>query len=232
MAWRQISDDVALLSFPWRVLGIDFRRNVTLLRLRDGRVAIHSTAPFTAADVTAIRGFGEPAWLIDATLMHDTFAKEGRAALPDLPYLAPEGFQGVTGVATAPLSPAPSDWAGEIDVVPLDGVKKKEHALFHRRSRTLVVADLFFSMPPDTRGWPRFFARHFMRLPRLFGISAFFRLVIDDRPAFERSVNRLLELDFEHLIVAHREPLIGDAKPAVEQALRDFGFSTHGSGAA
>jgi len=31
--WRQIADDVVLMSFPFRILGIDFRRNVTLLRM-------------------------------------------------------------------------------------------------------------------------------------------------------------------------------------------------------
>jgi hypothetical protein len=213
------------LSFPWRTLGIDFRRNVTLLRVSDGRLVIHSTAPFTGEDVAAIRGFGEPAWLIDATLLHDTFAKEGRAALPGLPYLAPDGFAKVSGVLTGSLWPPPSDWKGEIDVLKIDGLKKKEHVLFHRRSRTLVVADLFFSLPPETRGWPRFFARHFMRLPRLFGISAFLRLTISDRPAFERSVNALLDLDFDKLVVGHWEPLLSGAKPCVEQALRDFGIA-------
>jgi hypothetical protein len=226
MSWREISEDVAVLSFPWRVLGIDFRRNVTLLRLTDGRVVVHSTAPFAEKDLAAIRGFGEPAWLVDATLMHDTFAKEGRAALPQLPYLAPAGFAEVSGISTGPLSPGPPEWVGEIEVIKLEGTSKNEHALFHRRSRTLIVADLFFSMPPETRGWPRFFARHFMRLPRLFGISAFFRLVIKDRQAFESSVNRLLELDFQNLVVAHWEPVVRDAKATVEDALRDFGFSS------
>jgi hypothetical protein len=73
-----------------------------------------------------------------------------------------------------------------------------EHALFHRRSRTLVVADLFFSFPEETSGWPRFFMRHVMRLPRLFGISFFYRrLIIRDKLAFERSMHTLLDLDFE-----------------------------------
>jgi hypothetical protein len=223
MSWQQISDDVAVMSFPWRVLGIDFKRNVTLLRLSNGRVIVHSTAPFAEKDIAAMRAFGELAWLVDATLMHDTFAKEGRGALPDLPYLAPAGFAEASGVSTSPLSPAPQEWVGEIDLIKIEGTRKNEHALFHRRSRTLVVADLFFSMPPETRGWPRFFARHFMRLPRLFGISAFFRLVINDRSAFEHSLNSLLELDFENLIVAHWEPIVRNAKSTVEQALRDFG---------
>jgi hypothetical protein len=226
MKWREIADDVALMAFPWRTLGIEFGRNVTLLRLSDGRVIVHSTAPFEDEDIAAIRSFGEPAWLVDATLMHDTFAKEGLAALAGLPYLAPVGFAEASGIPTESLCPAPSDWAGEIDVLKIDGVKKKEHVFFHRRSRTLVVADLFFSFPPArTRGWPRFFVRHFMRLPRLFGISAFFRLMISDRPAFEHSVNALLDLDFEKLVVAHWEPLLSEGKPAVEQTLRDFGFA-------
>src|SRR6266567_3713093 len=90
--WRQIADDVVVMSFPLRAFGIDFGRNVTLLRLADGRVVIHSTAPFSQKDIAAIRRFGEPAWLLDATLLHDTFAKKRRAALTDLPYLAPSGF--------------------------------------------------------------------------------------------------------------------------------------------
>jgi hypothetical protein len=220
--WRQIADDVAIMSFPFRVFGIDFRRNVTLLRLRGGRVVIHSTASFTEKDVAAIRSFGERAWLVDATLLHDTFAKEGKAALPDLPYLAPSGFAEVSGVENQPLDPPPSEWAGEIDVLKIDGTRKNEHVLFHRRSGTLVVADLFFSFPPETRRWSRFFARHVMGLPpTLFGVSRFFRFLIADKPAFECSVRTLLEWDFERVVVAHWHPLETAAKPAVERALHE-----------
>ncbi len=84
------------------------------------------------------------------------------------------------------------------------------------------MADLFFSFAKDIRGWPRFFVRHFMRLPRLFGVSAFFHLfAVRDKEGFKHSVNALLDLDFERLSVAHSEPVDKDAKRAVEQALRD-----------
>jgi hypothetical protein len=223
--WRQIADDVVIMSFPWRVFSIDFARNVTHLRLGDGQVVIHSTAPFAEKDVKAIRTFGEPGWLVDATLMHDTFAKEGRAALIGLPYLAPNGFTKVSDIATSPLDPAPSEWAGEIEVLKLEGTKKNEHALFHRRSRTLVVADLFFSFPPEARGWARFFARRIMGLPpTLFGVSRFFRFLISDKEAFKRSVRKILDWAFERVVVAHREPLETAAKPAVERALREAGL--------
>lgn len=217
---QKIADDVLVMSFPWGAFGIDFKRNVTLLRLSDGRVVVHTTAKFTEEDIAAIRSFGEPAWLVEATVMHDTFAKEGRAVLPDIPYLAPAGFEKASGVPTVPLSPPPADWAGEIDVLKIEGTRMNEHALFHRRSRTLIVADLFFSFAKETRGWSRVFIRYFMRLPRMFGISVVFRwLVIRDKQAFARSMKAMLDWDFERLIVAHWKPIEVGAKRAVEQAL-------------
>lgn len=218
--WRQLADDVVVMQFPLRFFGIDFGRNVTLLRLADGRVVVHSTAPFTAQDVSGIRGFGEPAWLVDATLLHDTFAKEGSTALPGVPYLAPSGFAEVSGVATQSLDSPPSDWAGEVEVLRIEGTRKKEHVFFHRRSLTLVVADLFFSFPSETQGWARFFAQRVMGLPpNLFGVSRFFRMLIDDKAAFERSIRRMLEWDFERVVVAHREPLEREAKTTVTSAV-------------
>jgi hypothetical protein len=218
--WRQIAGDVVVMSFPFRFFGIDFRRNVTLLRLGDGRLIIHSTAPFTEKDVAAIRAFGVPAWLVDANLLHETFAKEGSAALPGVPYLAPNGFAGISGVATVSLDAPPPDWAGEIQVLRLEGTRKNEHVFFHVRSRTLVVADLFFSFPAEIGGWGRFFARRIMGLPpSLFGVSRFFTILINDKDAFVRSIRTMLEWDFERVVVAHREPLEAGAKQAVESAI-------------
>ena len=214
-----------VMSFPFRVFGINFRRNVTLLRLSKGQVVIHSTARFTRQDLAGIREFGEPAWLLDATLMHDTFAKEGRAALPGLSYLAPNGFERVSGVPTLAIDPPPKEWAGEIDLLRIEGTRQQEHALFHRRSRTLVVADLIFSFPPETRGWPRFFARHVMGVPpTLVGVSRFFRFFVADKEAVRRSVRKMLEWDFERVVVGHYEPILTSPRLAVEQALRDAGL--------
>ena len=194
-----------------------------MLRLSDGRVVVHTTAKFTDEDIAAIRRFGEPAWLVDATLMHDTFAKEGCARLPDLPYLAPKGFTKRSGVLTEPLWPPPADWVAEIDVLKIDGVRMNEHVLSHRRSRTLVVADLFFSFPVRNRGWPRFFVGHIMRLPRLFGISVFYRrLIIENKIAFVRSMEALLQLDCERLIVAHWKPIETQAKRILERAIAEY----------
>ena len=109
---QPLAENLWLLVYPLKVLGADVRRNVTLIRLRTGQLVIHSTAPFTPGDVAAIRALGEPGWLLEGVLRHDTFARQGRAAFPEIPYLAPEGFSEAVGFPTTPIVPAPADWAG------------------------------------------------------------------------------------------------------------------------
>jgi hypothetical protein len=223
---RQLAPDLWLGQYPQRLLGIDFGRNVTIVRLKDGRLVVHSTAPFTAEDLLAIRELGEPAWLLDATLFHDTYAKQGCAAFARIPYLAPRGFRQITGVTTQPLDIPPAEWQGELDLVGIEGVPKtREHVFFHRASRTLIVCDLLFHFPADSRGWTRLFVRHVMRLPRLVGMSFFLRMMVKDRAAFVDSLQRILEWDFDRIVVGHGEPVCENARQTLITALRDTGFA-------
>ena len=220
--WRQLADNVALLQFPLRACGIDFRRNVTLMRLRDGRVIIHSTAPFHSEDVKAILRFGQPAWLVEATSMHDTFARAGRGAFPEIPYLVPADFVKGSGAAPDPQSGIPKEWADEIEALKIEGLRLvDECALLHRASRTLVLADLLTHFPPETHGRSRFFVQRIMRLPDLVGISSFFRLMIRDKGRFAESMRVLLGWDFERIIVAHSDPVLLDAKSVFTRALHE-----------
>jgi hypothetical protein len=57
--------------------------------------------------------------------------------------------------------------------------------------------------------------------PTLFGVSRFFRFLISDKQAVERSLRTLLKWDFERIVVAHWHALETAAKPAVERALRE-----------
>ncbi len=168
-----------MLRYPMRLLGVEIGRNVTIIRLGNGKLAIHSTAPFTAADVAAIQSLGEPGWMLDVTAVHDSFAEEGRRAFPSFRYLVPNRFPKATALNSEPLDPAPAEWAGELDVLRIEGMPRiQEHAVFHAASRTLIVGDLLFNFGPDASGWTKFFARYVMRLKELVGMSPFFGMMI------------------------------------------------------
>ena len=221
----EIADNLWVLRYPLRLVGVAIGRTVTIIRLASGKLVIHSTAPFTPDDVACIAELGQPGWLLDATRFHDSFVEEGRAAFPELPYLAPGGnLKG--GRDAAPLTPAPPEWASELDVLELSGMPKvREHVLFHRASRTLIVGDVLFNFGDGASAWTRFFARHVMRLEKFVGMSPFFRFMIRDREAFRSSVATMMQWDFDRVIVGHGEIIERGGKERLREVLVTAGVA-------
>ena len=225
MAAKSVTENVFTLRYSLGVLGHQFGRTVTIIRLQSGKLVIHSTAPFTASDIEAVRELGEPGWLLDATLFHDSFAKEGCRAFERVPYLAPPGFGDIAEVQTRALFPPPTEWAGELEVLPLAGMPKvQEHVFFHRASRTMIVCDFLFNFGRSGSAWSRFFVRYVMGLKNGVGMSAFFRMSIKDRAAFIESVRPILACDFERIIVGHGDVIERDAPRVFREELAARGL--------
>jgi len=207
------------------MLGADLRRNVTLIRLRSGKVAIHSTAPFTPDDVAAIRALGEPGWLLDGILRHDTFAKEGRAAFPEIPYLAPEGFSEVVGFATATIVPPPIEWDGELLALEIQGAPEaRDTALFHVPSRTLILTELVFNFGSDKRLWTELLLRVAVGGEHHPGMSRPVKAGVRDEVAFKSSLATILGWDFDRVVVGHGDVIEHGGKAKLRTALAAAGF--------
>jgi hypothetical protein len=216
---QQLVDNVWILKYPLKLLGLDAGRTVTVIRLRSGQLVIHSTAPFTDDEVARIRALGQPTWMLDATLFHDSFVPEGKSAFPDAKYLAPPAFAPRSGISSEPLSPAPSEWSGALEVLPLAGTRAGEHFVYHPPSRTLIVCDCLFNFGQTPSLWTRFVVRWLMGLKDGIGMSMFFRLMIRDRAAFKNSIASALEWDFERIVVGHGEVITRDARSLFRREL-------------
>lgn len=221
-----IAANLWLIRYPLKMLGLDFNRNVTLIRLSSGRLIIHSTAPFSFVDIAAIKALGEVDWIVDTLLRHDTFAAEGRAAFPAASYLAPVDFSENLPFDTGFLIPAPPEWRDEVEVLAIEGAPSfGEIVTFHRPSRTLIVADLVVHFPNPTG----FGEKWLLKLATVGGKSAPgftrpFHHAVEDQPAFENSLLQMLEWDFDRLIVGHGVPILHGAKAKLRSALRAAGF--------
>ena len=126
-----LAENVWIMRFSLALLGfVRIGRTVTLIRLRSGDVVIHSSAPFTHADVEIISNLGNVVALVEATLLHDTFAKSGHRAFPTVPYYAPGGFGERASVPADSLETPPNSWSGELEVLRLDGMPKVQEHVF------------------------------------------------------------------------------------------------------
>jgi hypothetical protein len=199
-------------------------RVVTVIRLASNELIIHSTAPFSRKDVAEIEALGKPGWLVDSMLRHDTFAKEGRAAFPNIPYLAPEGFAKTAQVDTRFLLPAPAAWANEVRVLLIGGMPDaKEHVFLHIPSRTLIVADLVFNFGPSS-GWTSFFRRTVMGVKAHPDAARLYPMLIKDRAPYDRSLRELMTWDFDRIIVGHNKLIETGGKEGLKRALTARGM--------
>jgi len=222
---QPLAENLWLLPYPLKMLGADLRRNVTLARLRTGKLIIHSTAPFTPEDVAAIRALGEPGWLLDGVLRHDTFAREGRAAFPGIPYLAPEGFSKAVGFPTTPIVPAPVEWAGELLALEVHGMPAaRETALLHIPSRTLILTELIFNFGDNQPVWTELLLRVAIGSHHHPGMSRPFKAAVKDEAGFLTSMATILSWDFDRVIVGHGDVIEFDGKAKLRAALEAAGF--------
>lgn len=220
---QQIAENLWVLRHSMSLLGANLGRTVTMIRL-GGQVAIHSTAPFTHHEIADIRELGQPAWLIEATHVHDTYAKVGRAAFPEADYYAPPGFPASGGPPPKSLSQPPPEWTGQLEVLALQGMPKLgEHALFHPASRTLILGDLVFNIPPTAGAWLRFLLKAASGLKGGPGVSRLLLSQVKDREAFSESIRQMLQWDFDRVIVGHGDIIPTDGKSVVTAAFRAAG---------
>jgi glyoxylase-like metal-dependent hydrolase (beta-lactamase superfamily II) len=89
--------------------------------------------------------------------------------------------------------------AGEIEIVPVPGKSPGEIAFHLPRSSALIVGDLVIGVPPGE-------------------LSTYPDEVIDDRAELRRSAARLLDYDFDALLLCDGQPLPSGGK----QRLREF----------
>jgi hypothetical protein len=219
-----VAENLWIKEYPLSILGGHQGRVVTIIRLLSGELIIHSTGPFSKADVTEINALGTPGWITDTMLRHDTFAKQGRADFPNIPYLAPDGFAQLAHIDCRPLLPIPTAWTSEIKVLLIDGMPEvKEHVFLHIPSRTLIVADLVFNFHSSS-GWTSFMRRILMGVKSSPDSARVYPLQIKDRKAYDRSLRELLTWDFDRLIVGHNAVVETNGKEGLKTALANKGM--------
>ncbi|MBC2607967.1 DUF4336 domain-containing protein [Pelagicoccus albus] len=223
---KQIGTNIWIQKHKLSFLGLDVGRTVTAIRLASGEVLLHSTAPFKETHLLELREIGPVAWVVEPMNDHDTFTKEGLSFFPDATFLAPVNFPSLEGVPRPdPIFPAPEAWSDEIEVLRIEGAPWfNEYVFFHRPSRTLIVCDLLLNFPEVDSSWKKLLLTLGLGKRKSPGVSRRFKLAITDEEAFRSSILKLLQWDFQQVVVGHGEPILKNAKAEVTDAFEDAGW--------
>jgi hypothetical protein len=222
---ERVTDDLWAAQDTLRFLGLLIPVRMTVIRLQDGGLWLHSPLRLTEDLVAQVSALGPVQHLVAPSNLHHLFIGEWKSRFPDARMHGASGlaakrpdlaFDAILGEAasTAPAWPA---WENDIDHLRIEGVPRLDESVFlHRPSRTLLVTDLVFNLT-RLQGLARF-AFWLMGASGRVAQSPEWRLFTRDKQAVRQSMEGLLAWDFDRLVPAHGDIVPTGALPLVEQA--------------
>lgn len=155
---KPVADGVWIVdSGPIRVLGMPLPVRMTVIRLADGGLWLHSPTRFSDPLKRDLERHGPIRRLVAPNVAHWSFLEDWRRACPEAETWAAPGLRDRAPVRRAGVrldhdlgDAAPDAWSGEIRqaVVP-GGAGFREVAFFHESTRTLVLTDLVVNLELD-----------------------------------------------------------------------------------
>lgn len=214
-----------LCDYPVRYAGSRFLARMTVLRLNSGKLLLHSPCEIDSALAAELSNLGEVAHIVAPGTYHYLHVPSCQARFPEAQtYLCP-------GVETKRpdlqfdwiLGPRPPlEWAEELDQVLIRGTRFiSEVAFFDRVSRTLLLVDLIENIGDDTPGtdWVlRFWWKAITRMWNRPAPAPEYQLGWGRRDLVAAALARILEWDFDRVIISHGDLIDVDAKAVVERA--------------
>ena len=154
----QVSDDIWVFDDqPISAAGLSIPIRMTVIRLSNGDLLLHSPVRFSPALRTELERLGSIRYLLAPNVAHWMFLPDWQAAVPDAIMFAVPGLASRRQVRAAAIridreleDGTPQEWADDLEVVLMSAPMFSEVAIFDKRSGTLVLTDIVQNLDPNT----------------------------------------------------------------------------------
>lgn len=201
--------------------GLWLPTRMTVLRLAENAIALHSPIPMDDALAAAIAKLGEVVLIIAPNNYHHLALPKAIKRFPNaevwgspgLPKKRPDVV--FTGILDKGAKPP---WADVLAPFFLEGAPSMGETVFiHRPSKTLIVVDSLFNLHTVKNAFSRFM----FRVTSSYGKPAqsrIWRHTVKDKKTMAASTKPLLSEDFERVIMSHGDTVTENAKATFVQA--------------
>lgn len=159
---KPIADNIWVVDGPSiRFYGAAFSTRMTVVRLQNGDIWLHSPTKICDSLKDEIAALGPVRHLIAPNWIHYAYIREWQTAFRTARAYAAPGVQARAKKHGMHIrfnenltQTAPEPWAGQIKQMVVEGSKiHREAVFFHTASRTLILTDLIENFEPENLSW-------------------------------------------------------------------------------
>ncbi|HEY1075293.1 MAG TPA: DUF4336 domain-containing protein [Fontimonas sp.] len=219
---QPIAENLWTVRAPQTFVGLHIGTQMTVVRLSGGGLLLHSPIAIAPELRDQIEALGPVQYVVCPNLFHHLHAGGAVAIWPEAKLYGPAALQrkrkdlSFDGLLGETLPPS---WRADLVGVTIDGSLLGETVLFHAASKTLITADLIenFSHSDHTP------TRWYLKLGGIYGKPGWhplLRMMYIKRRKARASMQRILDLPFERVLVAHGANIERDARAIIRDGLR------------
>ncbi|MEM7010000.1 MAG: DUF4336 domain-containing protein [Verrucomicrobiota bacterium] len=209
------------LNRPLKAGPIDIGHRMTVIRLNSGGLWVHSPVSLDVEVRAALDKLGPIECFVSPSTFHDLYWPDWFAAYPQANFHAAPGvhqehpelpFTNELGGS------APDAWSGQLEQVILGGMPRINETVFlHPQSKTLIVTDMAFNHGRGVN-WATGLALRMNGCHGRFGVSRLYKIFMKDKRALRRSVDAVLDWDFERIVLGHGSVVEKDSQEILKEA--------------
>lgn len=225
---KAVAPDLWIAEMPASKLGFEFDARMSVVRLPDATLWIHSPIELSTRLRAETEALGKVAFIVTPFSRHYMHLAEWARAFPDALVFGAPGLTQATVQTKLHdfLDDTPNAaWSSVLDQMIFRGNKLDTEVDFlHKPSKTLIVADLCFNIPSRRSFSTRIIARLLGILNRV-APSPTFRFGArgdTEKSEIRKSLQRLLEWDFDRVILSHGDIIERNGKARVRAAFARF----------
>ncbi|KXT09872.1 hypothetical protein AC579_6742 [Pseudocercospora musae] len=247
MIIRRLTPDVLTCSTPFLRMGrIKIGGRGTIVRMKTGSLAVFSPVALTETVQKETNDLGTVRYLVALDQEHHIFLESWHKAYPEAKILAPETLPSLrdkqkyfqlpsTHLHLFRKSSPPAvdeEFDSEFHTEYVWSHANKELVFHHKPSKTLIEADLIFNLPATEQFSKTGTAANTGLLTKLLiGLQntqgtaiwqkrlLWYALSATDRGAFNESMKRISQWDFERIVPCHGDVIERDGKGVFEKVM-------------
>jgi hypothetical protein len=220
-------DTIWIKEYPIHYAGTRFNARMTIVRLSNGHLFIHSPCKIDGYTKSMIEKLGTVDFIVAPGSFHFSYVSSAQQAFVEAETFICPGIERKRMEIDFDwiLSDRPDQrWEKDLDQVLVRGNRFIwEVAFFHKATKTLILVDLienFTNQTEDVNWSLKFWFKVVFRMWENPKPAPEYQLGWKDKKAARRSLMKILEWDFDRIIIAHGDLIEENARQVALNAWR------------